>query len=1238
MFLRLFLLLVFLDQAIQNKPATYEEGYLDIYNIPANKWNKSDIVFALNLPFQLCQTCKNKHSGSGYNTAKYYAAAAAVAVEDINNSNDSLPNHKLRYVWDFNETDTHCYEPDAIKAQFKQISIGVHGFIGYACSCLTVAKNAAAMNLPLISMSCAEPSLSDKNDYPTFARTSSLNLDSVLMVEALLKKFNWNKIAVIYEKNTLWEPMFKELQQISKSNGKFSIELETSYTKEEAYEKEKESIEHIIEPFLKALPQKARIVILMIDKGYLRSFLLSAFTENLTNGEYVFIAVHPFVGMEKLFQTHSFTAVHAWFLPWKGAVGNNLYDPIILRNMMIAYQSVLILQPEIPFVNQTGNEEFKKFQDRVIVAMKKPPFFIDGLDSINKSAIPTRPPEEAQRLYDAVKLYAYGLTEAIKNNEDTRNGVAIINHLKGKTFQSVTGSRFVVNSNADTQVYFNVLQFQYDDIETELMILQDENKKREGDVMLKWHPKKIYSIYPNCSNRNCSSFTLERSPSNPEPKWIIGHIPHDEPKCGFHNEKCQVKDSKNSTLLGVTIALTVLSVIFLVVPIFIFRHIRLEKKIYSKLWKIGPEELFFHDWKSVSYTSLGTLTNVDFDASNRFTPCAFYKGSLVAVKKIEKKNVELNKNVLMELQQIRDVRHNNLNQFIGACVTSGNIFIVTQYNSKGSLQDVLENHEIKLDTLFILSLINDIIKGMSYLHSTDIKSHGNLKSSNCVIDSRWVLKITDFGLNAFREIQGHTLSSEPASNLLWKAPELLCANVSSTSRGTQKGDVYSFGIILQECHTREGAWGDFSGDPRVIIETVMRRTKPPFRPLVQNLLEGAEGLRDVMKRCWSEVPEERPSFSELRREIELMMKSNGLKTNIFDNMIYMMGKYSDGLEELVEERTECLREEKQKVEALLERMLPRSVALQLMKGKEVEAESFENVTIYFSDIVGFTKLCSSITPMEVVALLNSLYTMFDQVTKAYDVYKVETIGDAYMVVSGLPIRNGTHHVKEIALFAIAILQKVKTFKIQPSQEPLLVRIGIHTGPVVAGVVGTSMPRYCLFGNTVNMASRMESTGEALRIQISNQTRDFLMSCGEFEIKPRGLTEVKGKGQVETYWLTGVNDILNGNQYSLKRRNTENVYTQPDEKTFHKLLRESPKFRHRVHLTPEYLPKTPSFSNKPKKRYSNDKRYSIELGSISPEQMNLIRPRVSTFHSPLHSSATNSPVINNSLPASPTYIL
>ncbi|CAK9253436.1 unnamed protein product, partial [Sphagnum jensenii] len=234
-----------------------------------------------------------------------------------------------------------------------------------------------------------------------------------------------------------------------------------------------------------------------------------------------------------------------------------------------------------------------------------------------------------------------------------------------------------------------------------------------------------------------------------------------------------------------------------------------------------------------------------------------------------------------------------------------------------------------------------------------------------------------------------------------------------------------------------------------------------------------------------------------------------------------MEKYANNLEEIVEERTSQLVEEKKKTEALLDRMLPKSVASQLMRGEFVIPEAFDAVTIFFSDIVGFTSMSATSTPMEVVSFLNDLYTLFDSIIRNYDVYKVETIGDAYMVVSGLPIRNGDLHSREIASMALELLESVKTFRIRHRPEQILqLRIGIHTGPVVTGVVGTTMPRYCLFGDTVNTASRMESNGEALKIHISPQCRDYLVKLGGYIIEERGLVNMKGKGEVRTYWLKG----------------------------------------------------------------------------------------------------------------------
>lgn len=240
-----------------------------------------------------------------------------------------------------------------------------------------------------------------------------------------------------------------------------------------------------------------------------------------------------------------------------------------------------------------------------------------------------------------------------------------------------------------------------------------------------------------------------------------------------------------------------------------------------------------------------------------------------------------------------------------------------------------------------------------------------------------------------------------------------------------------------------------------------------------------------------------------------------------DNIMARMEQYANELEVLVEQRTAAFLEEKRKSEELLYQVLPRSVAEQLKRGKAVIPELYDSVTIYFSDIVGFTSMCSSSTPIQVVDFLNDLYTCFDAVISDFDVYKVETIGDAYMVVSGLPDRNGHNHAREVARMALSLLRAIRNFRIRHRPDDTLkLRIGIHTGPCCAGVVGQKMPRYCLFGDTVNTASRMESNGEALRIHVSPDTKTVLERFGTFHLEPRGGIEIKGKGVMHTYWLLG----------------------------------------------------------------------------------------------------------------------
>jgi class 3 adenylate cyclase len=208
--------------------------------------------------------------------------------------------------------------------------------------------------------------------------------------------------------------------------------------------------------------------------------------------------------------------------------------------------------------------------------------------------------------------------------------------------------------------------------------------------------------------------------------------------------------------------------------------------------------------------------------------------------------------------------------------------------------------------------------------------------------------------------------------------------------------------------------------------------------------------------------------------------------------------------------------------ALLEQMLPPKVADDLRSGRPVPPELFEEATIFFSDIVGFTSIASSLDPSKVVDFLNTMYTIMDNICASFGLYKVETIGDAYMVVGGLPVLDPEHVVK-VANFAICVKRAVSSLLSPLDQRPIELRIGIHTGNVMAGIVGNLMPRYCLFGDTVNTASRMESSGEASRIHCSEAVANVLIPTSLFSITERGLVQIKGKGELKTFWVDGATE-------------------------------------------------------------------------------------------------------------------
>lgn len=1003
--------------------------------------------------------------------AKLIAGAIPYAVDVVNKNKDLLPNHTLNYeICDTGDLNS----PTAIQKMTFLKQRNVVGFIGPDHSCGCEASIASAWNIPMITYMCAEEKISNKNLYPLVARTLSPTSHVSRYMIATLLKFKWNKIILV----VINDPFNI---QVAESSTPLFVKHEikvigTHYLPSNYRTKYQKNITNIVETTY----SETRIYVIIGDKyAYLDFSKALKERKLLDNGEYFILAVeNEFFEPKK---KHQFIKKESDLNPSKDRKQSG---------------SILILVP-----NASDYEEFK---NEVRKYLRKPPLNIPFHPDISVEI-----PGFAALAYDAVIMFATALTKVLKEGGSPKNGYAIMEKIRNDTYESVLGFKVLIDGNGDVEVNYSLLAYQH-----------DEHGNRS---------MRVAATFGRLEKNGLPKFIQKNKID-----WLNG-IPKAEPECGFKNEKCRWKKSDWKVILICSCTIVLISI----AGFFILRHYHYEYKLARLLWKIDMRDVTLLHTNS-DYTLQNFRNNINCYEGNRLnvrtetskefemfspstTKIGFYKGNIVYIKPIYKRNIDLTRALRKEMIQMRELRHENINPFIGASVDPPNICIMNLYCTRGSLEDVLKNEDLELDNIFVASFVSDLIKGMIYLHESEIISHGNLKSSNCLVDNRWVLQIADFGLHEFKsgeEIPNNLERKYLKVDELWRAPELL-RMINRPARGTQKGDVYSFGIILFEIIGRSGPWGKFAPSNKCILDKVINPhhyNGEIYRPPIREL-NCEDYIKRCMEECWHENPDTRPDFRLINVKLREMQAD--LRSNIFDNMIVIMEKYAYNLEGLIQERTNQLVEEKKKTENLLLRMLPKPVADQLKRGEPVEAESFDCVTIYFSDIVGFTALSAVSTPLQVVDLLNDLYTCFDSIIENFDVYKVETIGDAYMVVSGLPIRNDNLHAAQIASMALHLLDAINTFEIRHMPgERLKLRIGIHSGPCVAGVVGLKMPRYCLFGDTVNTASRMESTGEALKIHVSEAFKNILGSFPGYDLKERGIIQIKGKGEMRTFWLMG----------------------------------------------------------------------------------------------------------------------
>lgn len=438
----------------------------------------------------------------------------------------------------------------------------------------------------------------------------------------------------------------------------------------------------------------------------------------------------------------------------------------------------------------------------------------------------------------------------------------------------------------------------------------------------------------------------------------------------------------------------------------------------------------------------------------------------------------------------------------------------------GTIADLLASQTYVIDTLATISIASDIANAQHFFHSCEPPVIGkNIKPHHLFLD------------DSLRTLIGISFRP-PNTQSLWAPPEVL----RGETPWTQAADVYAFSMLLYTLLHRHPPFkgrksAELLGAIADADEDTMLDARPPVR--------GDSPLHELMRRCWAQHPLNRPSFADIKANLAQMRGTGkgprpSFSVNNSTDLASFMGPQRDP--------------------GLLEGMFPPHVLRLLKAGLPVPPEKFSDVTIFFSDVVGFTSLSSILPPEQVQNLLDRLYTPLDLLTDKWQVHKMETIGDGLVAVTNL-MHPQPDHAPRMARFALDVAETASAVLVdesKPAGAKLQLRIGLHSGEVVAGVAGSKNVRYCLFGHTMNIASRMESEGEPGRIHMSRVTAGLIKEDPLLEPRVQarpGMVDVKGQGNMKTAWLLNDAEMRTREPASMRSRRQSFIASLPDPPRF-----------------------------------------------------------------------------------------